>query len=95
MKGQIESLVVWWNKSFPLDRAFRQKYKMPFNSKEHRTVNQVDVLFEFIEDSMFDELRKEIEETKKVKPKGLFTEEFLKKEDDDMFNNLIKDEIKF
>ena len=84
----MRSLVVWWNSSFPLDMAFRKKYNMPFNSEAHRSTNQVDVLFEFLEDSMVAEA---ISEKNKKKDNGkLFTDEAQAKHDDELFDKFIK-----
>lgn len=45
----MRDLVIKWNNMFPLDNWFRRKYNIPFNSKEHRESNQIDILFEYIE----------------------------------------------
>lgn len=49
----IESLVVEWNNRFPLDKWFREKYKLSFNSLGHRSISQIDIFFEYNEDKLF------------------------------------------
>lgn len=84
---EMRSLVVWWNSSFPLDMAFRKKYNMPFNSEAHRSTNQVDVLFEFLEDSMVSEA---IAKSKEKGKEKLFSDEAQSKHDDELFDKFIK-----
>lgn len=85
----MRSLVLWWNDSFPLDRAFRKKYNLSFNSEAHRSINQVDVLFEFLEDKM---LAEAVEKYKKKKKDGgkMFTDEAETKQEDELFDRFLK-----
>lgn len=53
-----EEIVVWSNK-FPLDRWWRLKYNIPYNSFEHREISQVDIFFEWYEEQLFIELEQE------------------------------------
>lgn len=39
-----------WNMLYPLDKYIREKYKIRFGSPEHRQVNYIDALYEFLED---------------------------------------------
>ena len=45
----IKELVEHWNKVMPIDRWYRKKYNIPFNSPNHRAVNIIDMFFEFLE----------------------------------------------
>jgi hypothetical protein len=45
--------VVKWNMAYPLDKWWREKYKVPFMSKIHREANFLDQLFEFQEEKLF------------------------------------------
>lgn len=56
IREQVESLIIWWNTEFPLDRAYRKKYNIAFNSVEHQNTNQIDVLFEQMENNFIAEL---------------------------------------
>lgn len=57
----MENFVVFWNNKYPLDKWFRDKYKFHFNSENHRNSNLLDIYFQFIEEKMFHDLRKENE----------------------------------
>lgn len=51
----LEKFVIDWNNKFPLDRWYRKKYNLRFNSSQHRGTNLVDIYFEFIEDRLYKE----------------------------------------
>lgn len=59
----VKAYIYDWNIRFPLDRWWRQKHKVAFNSPEHRESCFIDQLIEFYEDEFFKEL---IEENVKV-----------------------------
>ena len=42
-----------WNLIYPIDRWWRTKYKVAFNSERHRSVSLLDMRFEFEEEMMF------------------------------------------
>jgi hypothetical protein len=54
-QNTFKPLIIEWNNSFPLDKWFRKKYNLPFNSEAHRQSNPIDIYFEYQEDKMFDE----------------------------------------
>jgi len=73
MKRGIKKFLFNWNVNHPYDRLFRKKYNLPFNSERHRESNQIDIMFEFYEDRMFEQIiskraekEKELEEYKKT-----------------------------
>lgn len=55
LSANLKTFVINWNNSFPLDRWFREKYNIPFNSKKHQKASQADILIEYIEELMHDE----------------------------------------
>lgn len=61
MQVSLRTLIVRWNNENPLDKKFREKYKIAFNSPQHREINQLDILIEYIEDQVFSEYRQIIE----------------------------------
>lgn len=93
MEGdKIKDFLFRWNNSFPFDRLYREKYKIPFNSKKHKKVCQIDVLFDILEDSIFKEyLQNELElqsNYKKYQDSGRIF--FLTdKDEDDRFDKFI------
>lgn len=45
----LKELVYQWNAKFPIDRWYRDKYKIRFNSKEHKECSFIDMYCEYIE----------------------------------------------
>jgi hypothetical protein len=58
----LKGFIIRWNNDHPLDKKFRDKYKIAFNSIEHRNSNQLDILFEYLEDQLFVEYDSAIEQ---------------------------------
>lgn len=52
-----KKFLIDWNNRFPLDRKFRKKYNIAFNSESHRNLNQVDIFLDLLEDSMVEKQR--------------------------------------
>lgn len=50
----IRSFVRRWNINYPIDRWWRRKHGVIFNSQEHRVVSFLDQLIEYIEDHEYD-----------------------------------------
>ena len=51
----LREIIIDWSVRFPIDRWWRKKYNISFNSKSHREYNFLDQLFEFEEEKLFDE----------------------------------------
>ena len=49
----LVEFVLKWNIAYPVDRWYREKHKIAFNSLEHRVVSFSDMRFEFEESIMF------------------------------------------
>lgn len=49
----LESFILNWNIDFPVDRWWRQKHSIAFNSAAHREVSFLDMYMEFYEDSLY------------------------------------------
>lgn len=58
-QDDVRSYVVNWNTRFPLDRWWRKKYNITFNSPVHRESCFLDQLFEWEEEQLFEELYNE------------------------------------
>lgn len=52
----IRDYIIDWNIRFPIDRQWRKKYNLAFNSPTHRESNFIDQLIDIEEDKFFDEL---------------------------------------
>ena len=57
----IRDYVITWNSRFPMDKWWRDKHSVPFNSPDHRKSCFIDQLFEWEEDKLFSELQRENE----------------------------------
>lgn len=60
--SDFRKFIVEWNNIFPLDREFRKKHNIAFNSPEHRAICQMDVYVNWLEDQMFEEHEVELVE---------------------------------
>lgn len=80
MDPGIRTLIVEWNLKYKYDRAWRLKYRIPFGSQKHLEVSQIDMMFDVLEDKVFEELQKEYEELKIAKKEYLETGKFLKEQ---------------
>lgn len=54
--GKLESFILEWNIDFPVDRWWREKHKVAFNSASHREVSFLDMYWEFYEDSLYQKM---------------------------------------
>ena len=60
---QLESFILKWNIDFPVDRWWREKHKVAFNSASHREVSFLDMYWEFYEDSLYERMISQKEKT--------------------------------
>lgn len=58
LKNLKEEIIIW-NMQFPVDKWWRDKYKIPFMSKLHRDCSFINQLFEYEEERIFKETFKE------------------------------------
>lgn len=57
--NEIKEYIRWWNVIFPIDRWWREKYRIPFGSKKHLESSFVDMLLEYYEDLEYRRIRLE------------------------------------
>jgi len=55
-KDFVKDFVYKWNLSYPIDRWWRLKHKVSFNSPEHRVKSLLDMKIEWEEDQLFSNL---------------------------------------
>jgi hypothetical protein len=55
----IREYIIKWNVDFPIDHWWRKKYKVAFNSIDHREACFLDQLIEYEEDKLFNTLSNE------------------------------------
>lgn len=56
---KIKSFMMWWNAVYPIDRWWREKYKVAFNSPQHKAMCFIDMKMEYEEDMLFKGLNSE------------------------------------
>lgn len=49
----LKEFIAIWNNKFPLDKWYREKYKIQFNSEAHKSISLIDVYFEYLEDYIY------------------------------------------
>ena len=86
-----------WNVLYPLDKWFRDKYKIRYNSQEHREIDIVDIRVVYEEDSMYKKAISELvnnREKRYIPGKGEWLnkqpppKELNKEEIEDLYENL-------
>jgi hypothetical protein len=58
----IKEFIYEWNTNYPVDRWWRKKYNIAFNSPAHRVSNFIDQLIDYYEDNIFTGLLKKEKE---------------------------------
>lgn len=48
----FKDIVLKWDTAWRYDYWWRKKYKIPFNSEQHRNANQIDIAFEYLENHL-------------------------------------------
>lgn len=59
-RAAIENIIAEWNINFPLDRWWRRKHSISFNSTDHRKVSFLDMLFEYMEERMINSIKENL-----------------------------------
>ena len=85
--------MIRWNNENPFDKMYREKYKIPFNSPQHRELNQIDICLEFIENDIFSTYMSEAEisiekEQKYQKGEWLTEREVPKQDEEELFGKI-------
>jgi len=52
-ENYITDFVLQWSLKYPIDKWWRDKYKVSFNSPQHRVLSFIDLRFEYEEDLLF------------------------------------------
>lgn len=55
MDESIKKEIISWNNRFPVDKYWRQKHNIAFNSPAHREISFLDQLFEYYEEKIFED----------------------------------------
>jgi len=93
----VKGFITKWNINFPIDRWWRRKHDVAFNSPTHREVSFLDMRIEWEEDKLFDSVygeQKNPYEMNKgeymIKKEDNRTEEEKQKEFKDQFRELMQ-----
>jgi hypothetical protein len=98
----IRKFALDWNTKYPIDRYWRKKHKVAFNSELHRQTSLLDMRIEFEEDGLFKEAERVEEKDKFIyqvgtnnylKPKAKFAI-MSEEETDDLFDQIDVTQIK-
>jgi hypothetical protein len=87
------TFMIRWNNEHPLDKQFREKHNIAFNSIQHRQINQFDLYLQYVEDQLFEEaMNNSIDNKNKAQlfKKGEWLQEqvITKQENDDLFDKI-------
>jgi len=90
----LKQFVIEWNLKNPLDRWWREKHKIAFNSKQHREITPVDIVFEFVEDKLYNKsVERETMNKKKLedfeKGKWIKEQEINKEQENQLLDKLV------
>lgn len=79
----VKRHILEWNNKFPVDRWWRTKHKIAFNSESHRNFSFIDMFVEYIEDTIFDEYTvKEADEDKYIPGQANWLKQYKMSEED-------------
>lgn len=67
-KGDIRDFVYRWNYKFPIDRWWRKKYNVAFNSPQHKEMSFIDMRIEYEEELLFQSLKKKDDDEDMYEP---------------------------
>ena len=86
LRNDIHNFILNWNKKFPIDFWWRNKYHIPFNSEQHRNTSFIDMFIDFEEEKLMNNLyAKKSEEDKEFDTIG---NKMSQEEIDDDFDNI-------
>lgn len=57
LKNDIESFIYKWNATYPIDRWWREKHSVSFNSPQHRVISFLDMYIEWYEEQLYNKTR--------------------------------------
>lgn len=71
----LPSFILEWSIKYPIDRIWRNKYNIPFNSKSHQDVFIIDMLVDISQDHLY----RSIKDIERVRPYSPGVGNYLKK----------------
>lgn len=92
MAKGIRRSVERWNTLYPLDKWYRDRYNIRYNSQEHQSTEIVDIRFAFEEERVYAEAIRHLSKRDERKPYHPGTGQWLRPQESDD-NALSKEEI--
>lgn len=92
-ESTIRRSIVSWSNTFPLDKWWRNRYKIPYGSELHRKQSQIDIYLEWQEEILFQQREVDFalaKEKAKAYKKGIWIESSTTQEEDDSLFDDIK-----
>jgi len=95
----LQDLVLNWNNAWKFDFWWRQKYNIPFGSETHRSISQIDIKFDYLENLLAkkqqDEMKRLDEGRKKLTETGewIRENEANQKRQDELFDKIDLDQF--
>lgn len=80
LKRDLEDFIYKWNIVYPIDRWWREKHSVSFNSPEHRDISFLDMYLEYLEDKIILKARSNFVKNHQYK-KGDWLEEHIEEVD--------------
>ena len=68
----LPEFIVLWAYTFPMDKLYREKHSIGFNSKQHRCLDPIDMIVELVEDLAINHAIQQELENKKDPQKTYF-----------------------
>lgn len=59
LKDEIDAFIINWNNRFPVDRWWRNKYKVAFGSEQHKQMNFITMFIDYEEEKVFRKIEKD------------------------------------
>lgn len=87
----IKHFVSNWNQMCPIDRWWREKHNISFNSPIHRATSFIDMYIEFWEQKLYNKkAEKKVKEEPYIRGEGNFLKrrELTEEEIDDIYNSI-------
>ena len=58
LKEEIDAFIIDWNMRFPIDHWWRNKYKIPFGSRQHKEMDFISMFIDYEEEKVFRKIEK-------------------------------------
>jgi hypothetical protein len=88
LKEELNDFIIRWNNKFPIDRWWREKYKVPFGSEQHKSMNFIMMFIDYEENEMFHKIERDKDPDNAETFANPNVEKLSTKEIDEEFDNI-------